>query len=235
MNPNNYFMIDIETTGVIPHKHYVTSVGVAHFHMDETGARVLNTHTFALQPDRTSRIKDPDTMAWRAKNDVGEHERLIEKQYPWSQLLTALVGLNNWMKDQVQGAKDIRVYAHHCAFDFGFLDSLYGEVNFGPYWRFWQVRDDETFVEAKCGKNFKEVAKSVKFDGHAHTAVDDAVFQVQVMDAAIKASLPAVVEAVESAPTPDGALHATGLSQRLAEDAAIETVKQVAAKDIAHG
>jgi len=186
MNPNHNFMIDIETTGLVPDKHYVTSVGVVQFRNDANGCEILDKYTFRLEPDRTSRLKDPDTMAWRKQNHVDSEELKIQLSYPWCNLLTALVGLNNWMKKVTGGTKDIRVYAHHCAFDFGFLDSLYREANFGAYWRFWQVRDDETFVEAVCGRPFKDIATKLKFDGHAHTAVDDAAHQVRVMDMAVK-------------------------------------------------
>lgn len=186
MNPNNYFMIDIETTGVIPSKHYVTSVGVVQFRMDEDGCEILDKYEFALTPDRTSRIKDPDTMAWRKKNGVDKAEENIKLVYPWGNLLTALIGLNNWMKLAAEGSTDIRVYAHHCNFDFGFLDSMYREFDYAPYWKFWQVRDDETFVEAKANCTFKVAAKAVPFQGHAHTAVDDAAHQVRVMHEAIQ-------------------------------------------------
>jgi len=184
MNGKMNFMIDIETTGTVPDKHYVTSVGIVQFELTEEGAVPIDEFEFRLETDRVSRLCDAKTMKWRKSSGVDEAEESIEQVFHWRNLTAALATLNNWIADRTRGARGITMWAHHCQFDFGFLDSLYREAGLEPVWGFWAVRDSDTFVETAARAAYKTVNKQVEFGGKAHKALDDARHQVLVMDKA---------------------------------------------------
>lgn len=77
---------------------------------------------------------------------------------------------------QRQGAK---VWGNGATFDITILEHAYARMSKPVPWKFWDIRDMRTIVEAATKVGLDK--HSVPFEGTAHNAVDDAIHQARVI------------------------------------------------------
>jgi hypothetical protein len=168
--------IDLETLSTRPDAA-VVSIGAAAFNRD-TGAI---GETFYAVITLDSAIEDHHvcsaTLQWWMSQ--GDAARAVFMDSDKSTLRAALEDLHIF----VSRYPDANVWGNGANFDIAILEYAYAR-HFGYQaapWKFWNVRDMRTIVEAAAAKNFDK--KSIIFEGVAHNARDDAAHQARVISA----------------------------------------------------
>lgn len=185
MNTND-ISIDLETLGTAADAA-ILAIGAAVF--DRTTGKVRGTYYVEIEGDSAIRGRTVtfDTIAWwiqqghKAKQ-VFEKNSANEKR----SLPTALMDFATWCRSAGCGVP--RAWGNGATFDITILEHAYlrSAVGVQAPWHFTNTRDVRTIVEAAeeiAGFNSK-IVESV---GTHHNAVDDAVYQANLVSAAYAA------------------------------------------------
>ena len=170
---NDHFSIDLETLGT-RYNAPVISIGVAQFDPDtgKLGA------TFYREIDIDSAIKagkaSGSTLAWWAQQS-DKARRVFSPENKVS-LATALDELSTWLRGMAMAPK---VWGNGAGFDITILEHAYenGCVGLKEAWHFSNVRDMRTLVDVV---GLSKVAWPERKGVH-HNALDDAIYQAQVI------------------------------------------------------
>lgn len=164
--------IDIETLST-RHDAAILSIGAVVFDR-ETGELGEN---FYVTVDIDSAIANGhvlgSTLAWWMQQN--EAAKGLFDASEKCTLAEALFDLSIFVR-QREGA---RVWGNGATFDITILEHAYSRVNLAAPWKFWEIRDMRTLVEAAAARGFNKV--SVPFEGEKHNAMDDAVHQARVI------------------------------------------------------
>lgn len=177
--------IDIETLG----KKFnapVMSIGACAFNRD-TGKLGKTMHlTIDFHSAIKSGVPDGDTIGWWM-NQTDAARKLFDLSDSAQQarvpLSTALHALINFCRDELEAT--FRPWGNGATFDITILEHAYevGAIGLSPPWRYTSIRDMRTIVDAAeviAGFN----RKSIKRIGVHHNAMDDAIYQANVISAA---------------------------------------------------
>lgn len=165
------YMIDVETTGLEPDRHAITSLACVQF--DITTSALQSYVHFAIDFSG-SRECDSETMRWRIENKVAEMEREIPAYWhPKS----ALARLSEFIR------RDGIVWAKPAKFDIAFLESYYKQYTvFRPPWHYRNVIDLASYVTGR-GVDIKPLETVCKEQGdyRLHDAYSDCLLQIAVL------------------------------------------------------
>lgn len=173
LSASNY-MIDIETTGLEPHKHGITSLACLQFDI-ATGALQQYVH-FALQVT-APRECDGETMKWRIEHGIDDMERDIPAYFHPKSALARLSAFIH---------PDGIVWAKPAKFDIAFLESYYNQyAAFRPPWHYRNVIDLASYVTGR-GVDIKplEIVCKEEGDYQLHDAYSDCLLQIAVLNRA---------------------------------------------------
>lgn len=169
------FSIDLEALGTRCTAPIIT-IGVQQFNRDtgKLGA------TFYKEVDIDSAIRagrvQADTLAWWITQNKNAQRVFTNKEKV--HIATALQELTTWMRSMSFAP---RAWGNGATFDIGILEYAYDHACVGlrEAWHFTNIRDIRTLVEAA---DFD--THTVPRVGTHHNALDDAIFQANVVHAA---------------------------------------------------
>lgn len=173
--PNTAISIDLETLAA-RYNAAILSIGAAAIDLDtgklgETFYREI-TLSSAMKAGKVS----PDTLEWWLKKGEAA-KRVFTGQAKKTPLSVALDELRTYVLKH----KDATVWGNGSSFDISILEHAYdnGCVGLTEPWAYWNVRDMRTIVDVAGIKK-----DEMKRNGTHHNALDDAIFQAEVISAA---------------------------------------------------
>jgi len=175
---NIQFSIDLETLG-LSFNAPVIAIGVAAFNIDD--GTIFDK--FYLNVDWHSNVElgralQPGTMQWWLKQSEEARLALINKNADGIPLPDALTNMHTWMLG-IEEKKRVKPWGNGATFDISILEHAFQGCKLLPPWEFWNIRDMRTIVDvAAVDKN------DLKREGTHHNALDDAVFQAEVISRA---------------------------------------------------
>jgi len=157
-------MIDLETLDTKPSAAFIT-VGACQFDPDtgEIGKTFYKRVDWGGAMDG-GRTVSPETLKWWLAQSDGAREEICKDGEPLQIVLDDLRGFLG------RGAI---VWGNGATFDISILEHAY---KFKAPWQFWNVRDVRTIVDLSSHLVDK---RTLKFQGTAHNALDDAVHQAR--------------------------------------------------------
>lgn len=171
--------IDLETTSN-KFNSAILSIGACRF--DRVSGKTQQTYYAEVQIDDALRYGKPnaDTLKWWMRQSPQAQaiwQRPEDQKLP---LFEALRGLTDFVRSCNAGVK---VWGNGASFDLTILEHAYERAGNGLVggWEFWDIRDMRTILDAT-----KVEMRDFKRNGVYHNALDDAVFQAEVMCAAWK-------------------------------------------------
>lgn len=173
---NMNLMIDIETLG-IKRDAPVMSIGACFF--DKTGIKseFYISLDVAGQIDSGLRKVDAQTIKWWMSQEDASKKVFRETAVETSK---ALAKFHAWVLGGVAGGESIantgtKPWGNGSNFDIEILESIFKDYGFSIPWNFRNIRDFRTFKEhVYDGHNTKRI-------GTHHNALDDAMYQAQVV------------------------------------------------------
>jgi hypothetical protein len=167
-------MLDLETFGVRP-GCVIRSIGAVEFEIDgaigDTFYRNIEPHSCEV----AGLTVDPETRAWWSRQP-GDVQAILKKdQKP---LRDVANDFYKWF-GSVGPHDKTRVWSHGAAFDSVLWQAAAEAVGSAVPWSYWNIRDDRT-VHELAAFDIRDVFR----DGNAHSALDDALFQVRCLAAA---------------------------------------------------
>ena len=167
----NDVMLDLETFGVRP-GCVIRSVAAVEFTLDgKLGDK------FYANVDRTScerallKIEPKAKVWWDDQTDAAQALLMIDPK----PLAEVVLSFKRWFHS------DARLWAHGAAFDPPIWEAAMNAIGELAPWKFWQVRDTRTAFDL-LGFDPREITR----DTLAHSAMDDAKWQIECLAAAIK-------------------------------------------------
>lgn len=160
--------IGLETFGT-GQDAYVLSIGAAKFDI-HTGEILDGLHIKTVCDPNKYRLDIDTIFWWMNQGNVARSNIISGNRLP---IIEALTELSSFIdrKDYVWG--------NGATFDISILEHAY-ETEIGKIpWKFWNARDMRTLIDIAEAKGFDK--KSIKRNGIHHSALDDAVYQAQVM------------------------------------------------------
>lgn len=127
-----------------------------------------------LEHEQEGRVISGKTIKWWM--DQSDEARSVFQDTGAKPLGVALYMLDQWFPDW----EGLKVWGNGSIFDISILDHAF---NYASPWEFWNVRDMRTIVDiASLSGQFdkRQVARA----GVHHNALDDAIYQAQVISAA---------------------------------------------------
>jgi DNA polymerase III epsilon subunit-like protein len=166
-----HVMIDLETLGTTADA-VILSIGAVRFDLDSTQMDDMGFYT-SISIDSNTDAKrriDEDTLLWWLKQPAAAQGVFREAK---TTLRSALVDLSDWI-----GTDDNFVWSNGADFDLPMLAHAYRGAGIEQPWKFWNSRCLRTYRALPGMKNV-----SVPRSGTHHNALDDAVYQVQLVQA----------------------------------------------------
>lgn len=172
----NHIMLDLETMGNSS-KAAIVAIGAVEFdpNTGKTGATIeLNVN---LNSSAYFGEMDASTVQWWLQQSE-DARAIFRKDTPKLTLKNALLTLNAWFEDL--GDKDeIQIWGNGSGFDNVILMNAFKSTQIKPSFTHWNDRDVRTIVE--MGRSILRInpKDEVERQGTHHTALNDALFQVQ--------------------------------------------------------
>jgi len=187
--PIQNWMIDIETTGLNPYKHAITSLAAVAFtpgnYADINHAK-HDLHFKLELPAKTA--WDSDTVQWRHNHHVDTREADLD----FKSLKEFFIGFENSLT--LSDTAIPIVWAKPTLFDIGFLNNYYDEFgNEMPLpWHWRDVVDVNSYIrglgeEPYADSLYKQARQAVSF-GQSHDALYDCKLQIALIWAALESS-----------------------------------------------
>lgn len=163
----NDIMIDLETLSC-RHDAHVLSIGACYF--DRYTGQIGDTLQINLCPNsQEHRHKDIGTIKWWMLQSREAQDSAFAPP-AFETIEEAQESINNFY---LTNAGEHNVWGNGATFDITMLETLFDKVP----WPFWAVRDVRTVVDLA---NMLGVSKQqFTFDGTAHNALDDAIYQAK--------------------------------------------------------
>lgn len=179
----NDISIDLETLST-RQDAAILSIGAVEFDRN-TGAI---GRRFYVEVNIDSAVKNGhvsgSTLAWWAAQSEAA-KRLFGAHQVKETLTVALISLSAFISETASTAGDVRVWGNGATFDISILEHAYQSCSAEAPWKFWNIRDMRTIVDAGAAIGFDKA--SVPFQGVAHNALDDAEHQARVIAGAWQA------------------------------------------------
>jgi len=170
-----HLMIDLETLG-ITEKCPVIAIGAVLFDINGIQAEFYQTLDVEEQISSGKRIVDGSTIKWWMGQD--DAAKKVFKEQPFD-VFDALTNFHNFLGNGANTDK-LKPWGNGSTFDISILESLvkdYGFADCGSkeFWKFYNIRDYRTF------KEFVYDGKDLERKGTHHNALDDAIYQAEVV------------------------------------------------------
>jgi hypothetical protein len=177
--------VDLETLGTGP-SSVILSIGAIEFdpHSDRTGTRFYT----AVDPESCTKAgltMDASTVMWWLQQSDAARNHVCAAGL---NIADALLGLSSFLYDQHGNMDDLRLWCKGPAADAVWLEQAYKACGMLVPFTYRAPRDVRTIVEA-AGLNEADVPKPLCFV--AHSALWDAMYQAQVIQAAYTKLRPA--------------------------------------------
>lgn len=163
-------MIDIETLGIDP-KAPVISIGAVYFDEKQTYAQFYINVDAHHQIDSGLRKFDASTIKWWMNQEDAAKKVFKENAVPVKQALNAF---RSFIAGS-GGFENTKPWGNGSNFDITILESLFKDYELPIPWNFRNIRDLRTFKEYVY-----DGAKTKRVGTH-HNAIDDALYQAQVV------------------------------------------------------
>jgi hypothetical protein len=171
----NDLMIDLETVSLKPNATILTIAAVLfNCNTGETGAEL---HIACSLDQNQNRHIDISTIDWWAEpKQAAAKTELVAflKQNP-HRLDLALEKLTRFIKKH----KPKQIWGNSPSFDLAILTDAYQQHDMPVPWPFWIERDTRTMVNVCRQLTGIDPKKQIDFDGTAHSALADAIYQAR--------------------------------------------------------
>lgn len=164
-------MLDLETLGIKPGCQ-ILSIGVAAFSLSGGCGDTFYRNILGYGQEALGLTIDPNTQKWWSERSEEARQQLLVGQV---HILEAITDFLAWWKQT--GA--VRVWCQGANFDAPILEEVITRLGHKIPWRYDMVRDTRTAYHL-YGLN----PKSIKREGTYHNALDDALHQVRLVQAA---------------------------------------------------
>ncbi|MGO3930827.1 3'-5' exonuclease [Rhodopseudomonas pseudopalustris] len=170
-------MIDLETFGTRP-GCVIRSIGAVQFDLDgNTGATFYRNISKQSCLD-VGLVVDPATERWWAEQAPAAQRALSNDQRPLREVAEEF---RAWFTANAEFA-----WGHGASFDPPLWEAACVAAKALVPWKFWNVRDTRTVYHV-----FNFETRDLRRRGVHHNALDDAIYQVDCVAAALKKGLPA--------------------------------------------
>jgi len=196
INPNthDFYMVDVESTGLSTWKNYMTSLCVVKF--DPFMGDVLDKFHIRFKKALTGRFGDGETLKWREENNVDEMESGLRTLMPYE----AMEELQSFMGGHTRGKTSV-IFANHTEFDISFIKGYYEALGLAPPWAYNKVFELNSILVGRGihdkGGLIKDLLESDRWKDvlslhfeekeQKHNAFYDCVFQIELLMAAFRA------------------------------------------------
>lgn len=169
-------MLDLETLGRKP-GCAILSIGAVAFSPKGVGV-IPGTGNFYCNVDLISQLFrgfhiNNETLEWWKQQDPRARHSL---SFHTKQIWDALAEFAPWCKDN----NIEQVWCQGAAFDIPILEGAFEKLGMKAPWKFYNVRDTRTVYDV-CGFDYKSIPR----EGVYHNALDDAIHQVKLVQAAL--------------------------------------------------
>lgn len=154
MRNKHNIMIDIETTGLIPGVHNITSIAIVYFTRDEE-LRLSPYETFkywshvrVLETLANRFVWDPETWVFRKGAGFPEAEAELVPMRESEAVQTVNDMLQNLFCEHSIIPHDVTIWAKGTDFDIAFLNFAFHKWMLKPAWKYNMVRDVRTHLDA---------------------------------------------------------------------------------------
>lgn len=167
-------MIDIETMGTRPNAPMVAIGAVAfNLHSMTMGERYYANIDLNSSVEGGA-VLDPDTVMWWLSQSDEARAKLTSGTRV--HVLDFLKGFSTWLDDSCVSQRDRKVWACGTDFDNTILAEHYRRASLPVPWRYYNSRDQRTVRDL-----WPAIKETVRRKGTHHNALDDAIFQVEVL------------------------------------------------------
>lgn len=174
----NDLSIDIETLGTASNAA-VLSIGAVFFDRATGEIRKSFYTQIDLAWSLSSGAVSADTLRWWMQQNA-EARRVFEPG--GVDAPTACQQFVSFVQTGAQRSHDAIPWGNGASFDVSILETLLARYGFAAPWRFWNIRDMRTLMEAAELAGFSR--DQIAFQGTAHNALDDAQHQARCISAA---------------------------------------------------
>lgn len=171
-----HIMIDLETMGLRPNAAIV-SIGATHFDATSIFDKFHTPVSLKSCVD-LGLVTDQGTVDWWAKQSDGARSSWDVVDAP--DLMTALGKFSEWLRSHGSIA-ELCPWGNGADFDLVLLKSAYNALEADPPWKFWNHHCFRT-VKNLFPHDDREVARA----GTHHNALDDAIYQTEVLQNILK-------------------------------------------------
>lgn len=173
-----HVMLDLETFGLVPGVA-LRSIGAVEFDLDGKTGRTFYANVSRASCEAAGLTIDPKTEEWWAQQSAAARNALAVDPVP---LADAIRAFNAFFIE----CKAECVWSHGAAFDAVLFEAAACKVGVPTPWKFWNVRDTRTVFDV-FGFDIRDIPR----DGTYHNALDDAIYQVACVSAALAKGRPA--------------------------------------------
>ncbi|WP_350238916.1 3'-5' exonuclease [Pectobacterium colocasium] len=182
----NHVMIDIETMGTNPNpKAPIASIGAVFFNpkTGELGEQFYCRVDFE-NDILNGAVPDGGTIQWWLRQSSEARAELIRDDA--TPILGAVSELSDWLADNAESLKTLKVWANSPSFDCAILKSAFERTDTDIPWNYWNERDVRTMKEV--GVAIMGIGRilrlgTAKTIGVKHNALDDAISQAALVSA----------------------------------------------------
>lgn len=175
----NNVMIDLETMGTNP-KAPITCIGAVFFNpkTGELGERFYCRVDFGNDM-LNGAVPDGDTIKWWLRQSSDARAELIsDDAIP---IFEAVGDLSDWLTDNAEDLKTLKVWANSPSFDCTILRSASERIGIDIPWNYWNERDVRTMKEVAL--SLWGCTPAIELAGAIHNALHDAINQVALVSA----------------------------------------------------
>ena len=169
----HHVMLDLETFGVRPGA-VIRSIGAVEFEVDGRLGDTFYRNIDQRSCEVLGLTIDPETRDWWARQP-GDVQAILKKDP--QPLRAVATDFYKWFRGC--GGQAVRVWSHGAAFDTVLWQAAVEAGGGAVPWPHWQVRDTRTLFDMTL-LDIRDIDR----DGKAHSALDDAIFQVKCVVAA---------------------------------------------------
>ncbi|MBN3265401.1 3'-5' exonuclease [Pectobacterium brasiliense] len=173
----NHVMIDIETLGTNPNAP-IASIGATFFNpaTGELGEQFYCRVDFENDM-LNGAVPDGATIKWWLRQSSDARAELICDDADAVIVFRAVRDLNDWLTDNADNLKSLKVWANSPSFDLVIMKSKFERLDLDIPWKYWNEQDVRTV---------KEVGRALgvdvsPFTGTRHNALHDAVNQAALV------------------------------------------------------
>ncbi|MBA5197915.1 3'-5' exoribonuclease [Pectobacterium aroidearum] len=182
----NHVMIDLETMGTNP-KAPIASIGAVFFNpkTGELGEQFYCRVDFENDM-LNGAVPDGGTIKWWLRQSSEARAELIRDDA--TPILGAVSELSDWLTDNAESLKRLKVWANSPSFDCNILKSAFERTDTDIPWNYWNEMDVRTIKEFAF--NSWGCTPAIVLTGAAHHALHDAINQAALVSAVMSRLAP---------------------------------------------